>query len=126
MELVLNKENYKLYLLKAYQRVRVCKSLRVSYSTDRDYKITISRDKEGVFFKVLEYNASSDRYNKEVMIYQLTDQYNHELVSHCKGCYNKPMINRAMKYLEDHHKEVFFKKSNFDIDALFNTSSELV
>lgn len=126
MELVLNKENYKLYLLKAYQRVRVCKSLRVSYPTDRDYKIMISRNKAGVFFKVLEYNDSSDRYNKEVMTYQLTDQYNHELVSKCKDCWNKPMINRAMKYLEDHHKELFFKKSNFDIDALFNTSSELV
>lgn len=126
MEHVLNKENYKANLLKAYQKVRVCKSLRVSYPTDRDYKISISRDKEGVFFKVLEYDYSSDRYNKEVMIYQLTDQYNHELVSHCKGCYNTPMINRAMKYLEDHHKELFFKKSNFDIDALFNSSSELV
>ena len=126
MELVLNKENYKLYLLKAYQRVRVCKSLRVSYPTDRDYKITISRDKEGVFFKVLEYSSSSDRYNKEVMIYQLTDQYNHELVSKSKDCWNNPMINRAMKYLEDHHKELFFKQSNFDIDALFNSCSELV
>lgn len=126
MELVLNKENYKLYLLKAYQRVRVCKSLRVSYPTDRDYKITISREKAGVFFKVLEYNDSSDRYNKEVIIYQLTDQYNHELVSKSKDCWNKPMINRAMKYLEDHHKNLFFKQSNFDIDALFNSCSELV
>lgn len=126
MEHVLNKENYKANLLKAYQKVRVCKSLRVSYPTDRDYKISISREKDGVFFKVLEYDYSSDRYNKEVMIYQLTDQYNHELVSHCKGCYNTPMINRAMKYLEDHHKELFFKQSNFDINALFNASSELI
>lgn len=126
MELVLNKENYKLYLLKIYQKVRVGRNLKASYPTDRDYKISINREDDGVFFKLLEYNPVSDRYNKEVMIYQLTDKYNHELLSHCKGCYNKPMINRALLYLEDHHKEIFFKKSNFDIDALFNATSELV
>jgi len=126
MDFVLDKNNYKPFLLKLYQRVRVGKNNRRSYPTTRDYKIMITREEDGMFFKVLEYNPDSNRYNKEVMIYQLTDKYNHELLSHYKDCYNEPMIKRAMIYLEDHHKELFFKQSNFDIDALFNASSELV